>query len=83
MYRERITHTRPPLSARPSHPVAIVTGANRGIGFEVSRQLGKAGMRVIMAARDAEKGEAAARQLVSEGLTAEPLELDVTDRARI
>ena len=71
------------MSARPSRPIALVTGANRGIGFEVSRQLAKAGMRVIMAARDAENGEAAARKLVSEGLTAEPLELDVTDRARI
>ena len=71
------------MSARPSHPVAIVTGANRGIGFEASRQLAKAGMRVIVAARDAEKGEAAARKLASEGLTVEPLELDVTDGARI
>ena len=50
------------MSARPSHPVALVTGANRGIGYEVSRQLAKAEMRVIMAARDPNKGEAAARR---------------------
>jgi len=71
------------MSARPSHPVALVTGANRGIGFEVSRQLAKAEMRVIIAVRDPNKGEAAARKLADDGLNVEPLELDVTDGARI
>jgi len=71
------------MTSRPSHPVALVTGANRGIGFEVSRQLAKAGMRIIMAARDPNKGEAAARRLANDGLDVEPLELDVTDVARI
>ena len=71
------------MTSRPSRPVALVTGANRGIGFEVSRQLAKAGMRIIMAARDPNKGEAAARRLANDGLDVEPLELDVTDVARI
>ena len=71
------------MSARPSRLLALVTGANRGIGFEVSRQLAKAGIRVIMAARDPNRGEAAAAALGREGLDVEPLELAVTDMARI
>jgi len=71
------------MSARPARSVALVTGANRGIGFEVSRQLAQAGMRVIMAARNPDKAEAAARKLAGDGLDVEPLELDVTDIARI
>jgi NAD(P)-dependent dehydrogenase (short-subunit alcohol dehydrogenase family) len=43
--------------------VALVTGANRGIGLEVCRQLGQRGWRVFLGARDYEKGDAAARRL--------------------
>ena len=71
------------MGSRPSAPIALVTGANRGIGFEVSRQLARGGISVIMAARDSAKGEAAARALAKEGLDAAPLALDVTDERRI
>jgi NAD(P)-dependent dehydrogenase (short-subunit alcohol dehydrogenase family) len=60
-------------------PVAIVTGANRGIGLEVVRQLAQAGMTVILGARDLQKGTAAADQLMSENLQVLPRRLDVTD----
>jgi NAD(P)-dependent dehydrogenase (short-subunit alcohol dehydrogenase family) len=43
--------------------IAVVTGANRGIGFEICRQLAKAGMHVVLAARDEAKGKAAAKKL--------------------
>ena len=63
--------------------VAIVTGANRGIGFEASRQLAGRGFRVVLASRDAAKGRAAAEALRKEGLQVDPLELDVADAASI
>lgn len=57
--------------------IAVVTGANRGIGLEVSRQLAQQGYHVIMTARDPRKGAAAMQQLVAEGLDVELRKLDV------
>ena len=48
--------------------VVLVTGANKGIGFEVSRALGKAGFTVLLGARDAVRGEEAATKLRAEAL---------------
>jgi NAD(P)-dependent dehydrogenase (short-subunit alcohol dehydrogenase family) len=59
--------------------VAVVTGANRGIGFEIVRQLAQRGLRVVLTARDAEKGEAARARLASEGLDVVFQPLDVRD----
>ena len=58
--------------------IALITGANKGLGFEMARQLGQAGVTVVLAARDPKKGEAAAAKLRSEGLDAQFLKLDVT-----
>ena len=51
---------------RPS-PIALVTGANRGIGREVCRQLAENRMRVLIGARDPAKGEAAALEMARGG----------------
>jgi len=59
--------------------VALITGANKGIGFETARQLGKLGITVVVGSRDAAKGEAAAAKLRAEGIDARPLKLDVTE----
>ena len=61
--------------------IALITGANKGLGFEMARQLGQAGVTVIVGARDEVKGEAAARKLRDKGLDAQFLKLDVTDNA--
>ncbi len=68
------------MSDEASDPrVALVTGANRGIGFEVCRQLAQLGWMVILGARDEEKGLKAADRLIRERLTVIPYQLDVTD----
>ena len=58
---------------------ALVTGGNRGIGFEACRQLAGAGLRVVLTARDPGKGEEAAKALRAEGLPVSFEKLDVTD----
>lgn len=57
--------------------IALITGANRGIGFETARQLGKLGNKVIIGARTAVKGEEAAKRLRSENIDAEFVHLDI------
>jgi NAD(P)-dependent dehydrogenase (short-subunit alcohol dehydrogenase family) len=57
--------------------LALITGANKGIGLETARQLGKLGIAVLIGARDAKAGERAAAQLRAEGLKAEALLIDV------
>jgi NAD(P)-dependent dehydrogenase (short-subunit alcohol dehydrogenase family) len=63
--------------------VAVVTGANKGIGLEIARQLAREGITVFIGARDEERGRAAAEKLQAEGLDARPLRLDVTDDASV
>ena len=58
--------------------IALITGANRGLGFETARQLGRRGITTIVGARDAAKGEQAAERLREEGIDAHAVELDVT-----
>jgi NAD(P)-dependent dehydrogenase (short-subunit alcohol dehydrogenase family) len=62
-----------------NQPIALVTGANRGIGFETCRQLALHDVHVILTSRDADKGQAAADKLGAEGLTLAYRQLDVTD----
>lgn len=59
--------------------VAVVTGANRGIGLEVARQLALDGDTVVAGSRDPAAGQAAARALARGGVAVRPHQLDVTD----
>lgn len=63
----------------PVERIALITGANKGIGFEVARQLGEAGAVVLVGARDGARGERAAASLADRGVAAVPVRIDVTD----
>lgn len=60
-----------------SKKVALITGANKGLGLETSHRLAQQGIRVIIGARDEVKGKAAVQTLKDEGLDAEAIQLDV------
>jgi NAD(P)-dependent dehydrogenase (short-subunit alcohol dehydrogenase family) len=75
----RVGDTRRVTTAEsPEQPIAIVTGANKGIGFEVARGLGRHGAIVYVGARQAELGEAAVSALRGDGIDARFAQLDVT-----
>lgn len=63
--------------------IAVVTGANKGIGLEIVRQLAQAGFRVFLTARDRQRGEEASQKLQQDRLNVEFLQLDVTDETSI
>lgn len=59
--------------------IALVTGANKGIGLEIARQLARAGVHTIIGARDPARAAAAVADLAAEGLQARSVHLDLTD----
>jgi len=61
-----------------SDKIALITGGNKGIGFETARQLAKTGVHVIIGSRERNKGVEAALKLQAEGLSVEALTIDVT-----
>lgn len=63
--------------------IALITGANKGIGFETARQLGRKGLTILLAAREPSRGQAATDALIAEGIDVHFMQLDVTDRASI
>jgi NAD(P)-dependent dehydrogenase (short-subunit alcohol dehydrogenase family) len=63
--------------------IALITGANLGLGFEIARQLGHAGVRTLVAARDPEKGKQAAAELEAEGLDVDTVVLDIESASSV
>jgi len=69
------------MSGDKSQKVALITGANKGIGLETARQLGKLGVTILVGARDLAKGEEAAEVLRGIGVDARAIKLDVVNDA--
>jgi NAD(P)-dependent dehydrogenase (short-subunit alcohol dehydrogenase family) len=63
--------------------IALITGANKGIGLETARQLAAQGIHVLIGARDAANGEAAAQKLQAAGYKADFIALDVSNEASV
>lgn len=66
------------MATTNAHKVALVTGANKGIGYEIARGLAAKGMTVLLGCRDLGRAEAASQRLKQEKLDVVPLLLDVT-----
>ena len=66
-----------------SHTVALVTGGSRGLGLAAARGIGLRGARVIVLGRDVSRVNAAAAQLVDDGVEAAPVVADVADPASL
>ncbi|HEY3673948.1 MAG TPA: SDR family oxidoreductase [Acidimicrobiia bacterium] len=71
------------MTSRTDRPVALVTGANKGIGEAVAGGLARRGLRVALGARDATRGRVAEARLLEEGLDAHFVALDVDDDASV
>lgn len=66
-----------------SHRIALVTGANKGIGLAIARELGRDGHTIWLGSRDFQRGDSAAKELRDAGIDACALKLDVTDDASV
>ena len=77
----RVAATTPVIT--PTYRVALVSGANRGLGFEVARQLSEYGMTVLLGSRDLDKGLHAARKLAGAPGEVIAVQLDVTRQDQV
>jgi NAD(P)-dependent dehydrogenase (short-subunit alcohol dehydrogenase family) len=74
------THRRKKEITMQDKPVALVTGANKGIGLQIAKDLSGHGFTVLVGSRDLERGKTAAKSI---GAEAHAIQLDVTDQASI
>jgi len=66
-----------------TNKIALITGVNKGIGYETARQLGALGMTVLVGAREETRGQEAARLLSHDGADSRFVLLDVTDEKSV
>lgn len=67
------------MAAMKNGKIVLITGANKGLGKEIGRQLGALGYTVVLAARDEKAGKAAAAELAAAGCDAHTVRLEVTN----
>jgi len=63
--------------------ITLITGANRGMGLELAKELGAAGQTVIIGSRNLSNGQSAAQALAAQGADADAVQLDITDTQSI
>lgn len=78
----RIRRVSPPprkheYSMNTATQIALVTGANKGLGLEIARQLGRLGYTILLGARDEARGAEAAKRLQAEGLQVHAIQIDM------
>jgi len=78
-----LKYSRGSLFSMSSKKIILVTGANKGIGFEIVRQLSSQGHSVILTSRDEARGIAAQAQLKNENLSVDYMQMDITDEESI
>ncbi len=71
------------MNQQTNQKIALITGANKGIGLAAARQIAAAGLHVLVGSRDAGRGEAAVAKLKENGASAEFVQIDVNDAASI
>jgi len=71
------------MPARSQLPVAVVTGASQGVGFEVCRQLAALGYAVVLGSRDLRRAESAAKELDADGERVTPAHIEVDNSVNI
>lgn len=71
------------MATQGFNKIALVTGANKGIGFETARRLGNQGFTILVGARNKDRGKEAEAKLRSESVNAHFLELDVSNQFSI
>lgn len=71
------------MTMKENNKIALITGANRGIGFETAKQLGSEGFTVLIGARNKKNGEEAEAKLKESGIDAYFIEIDVNDQSSI
>ncbi len=76
-----MNHQSPKPTINQPVKTALVTGANKGLGREICRQLGRHGFHVLLGARDQARGEKAAAELRAEGLDVQAVQVDQRDPA--
>ncbi|CAF0994721.1 unnamed protein product [Rotaria sordida] len=71
------------MATNDNKKIVLITGANKGIGFEVARQLAQKGFQVLLGSRDEQRGKKAVEQLLSENLSVSLIQIDVTNQTSI